>query len=142
MAYSIWKDKFIPAQEVYQQPQVIVDFLENLLVGEEPLEDVLERYLEDSGISKMENPEANSHYVFFEYVLFTRETPITSYEITSSEEGYVEATLFDANGEAIWPRFGMAYKLNWDRTKISDYTIGRLQPYSRRHEEYSQRWVD
>lgn len=78
----------------------------------------------------------------FLYVLSSRESDrvASSYAVERVADGFVEIVLYDAEGEPMYPKVAMAYTLDEQGLFITDYTIGRLQPFSTRDEEYVKVW--
>lgn len=68
------------------------------------------------------------------------EAVAASYEVNKALEGYIELTLKDKDGNSIYPRVSMRYEMTPDNRYITTYTIGRLSPFSRYDEEYSELW--
>ncbi len=74
-------------------------------------------------------------------VLMPRDgTQVAGFEVTAMMNNFVEVTLMDEEGRPLYPRVGLAYKLTPNGVFITDYTLGRLQPFSRYDEEYSDLW--
>ena len=70
----------------------------------------------------------------------TGEKAAASYSISKSLDGYIEIVLQDKDGNALYPKVGMRYQMTDDDRYITKYTIGRLEPFSRYDEEYSELW--
>lgn len=77
----------------------------------------------------------------FTEVLTPRDDAVVGdYEITIVTDRFVEIVLLDAKGRPLYPRVGLVYELTDDGLFIKNYTLGRLQPFSRYDEEYSSLW--
>lgn len=83
----------------------------------------------------------NKSVLHMEYVLGDSIAEVSAYELSNSEDGYIEVTMYDEEGSPVYPRFGFFYKLTEDESKIDSYVMVRLQPFSRLNEEYSKEWM-
>lgn len=62
------------------------------------------------------------------------------FTITASYPGFLEIVLLDKEGTPLYPRIAFSYKLNKQSNLIEDFSIARLQPFSRYDEEYNEAW--
>lgn len=78
----------------------------------------------------------------FDYVVANRddERVAASIKFDMSQKGYTEFTMYDKDGSPIYPRVGFLYNLSPDGLYITDWEIGRLEPFDRLDPEYSAKW--
>lgn len=68
---------------------------------------------------------------------------VGEYTVTPVSDSFCIIRMYYAtSGELIAPPVGFWYKLTADGTKIEDYAIARLQPFSRYDSEFSEDWND
>lgn len=119
-----------------KQPAVVLSLLDELIAEDADYEEILEKYVvpneSTSGLGSMRDS------LSFSYILDAEE--VTGYEVIQSSEGYLEFALLDEAGEPTYPLVVFAYVLTDAGDKIADYSLGRLQPFSRLHPEYGEEW--
>lgn len=130
-----------PSEEA---PSIISEFFDYWIVNSNSLDDAVDKFVVPA--SEGEPDESVSSFLdgrnalSFEYVIFNRKPVPISYAITFACRGYVELVFTQEDGAPDYPRVGMWYELTEDGNKIADYTLARLQPFSRLHEEYDKQW--
>lgn len=126
-------------------PKVVLSLFEDLVSTDYAtftLEDVLPKYLEscEDGLFDW-SPVYPMEWVAFRRTLWNHGQTPTSFEVVRTGDGYVEVQLFDSAGTKLYPLVGFFYQLTEDKAKIADYTLCRLEPFSRYDEEYNKEWL-
>lgn len=127
-----------------EQPQLVLDFLEAITAEDCDVEGTLRKYLVttkagDFGISSTKIGAIRDK-LSFDYVLRPKGETLYGYQLVFSEPNYVEFSILDEKGNCTYPLVGFGYELTEDGSKIADYSMGRLQPFSRLHPEYRKEW--
>ena len=135
----------LEVKSTVRPPKVITQFFTELVstdYNEVTLEEVLPKYLKTcQGGLFYWGAEFPDDWVAFRRTLWNHgQTPV-SYEITLSIRNYVELQFKDSNGGNLYPKVGFAYILTKDKAMIEDYTLARLEPFSRYNEEYNDAWI-
>ena len=123
-------------------PEVVSRFLSAITEPSADIESVLNTYVVTTVI---ENDTLGTvgnliDILSFEYILTMSEGQPHGYVVKDSTDGYLEFCILDIEGEETYPRVAFSYSLVEDESKIADYSLARLQPFSRRNEEYDERW--
>lgn len=132
-----------PAEEM---PEVISNFLsEYLAEGYVTTEDsnVFHNYFDCLTEEELAaEPGAGETELAFDQVFKIYSYGRKSYKAVQASPGFVIVRLFDENEELMTPPIGFWYRLSADDSKISEWRIGRLQPFSRYDTEYSELWEE
>lgn len=144
-----------PREEQVDLPGTVASLLDDMFVKRRVLDDVADEYFkvlpvspdlaeteEDSaGITTTNEFLVQRPRIALDYLLGEDIGKVHGYEVAVSHTGYVEVIMLDIADQPIYPRFALFYKLDGEAgDAIVDYSMGRLQPYSRRHEEYNKTW--
>lgn len=143
-------------------PSTVISILDALFVEKEAPENVVKDYfavqlpytneevqaaiLEAEDDAELVGEEIANSFILnrpkiaLDYLLGEDLEDVYDYAITKVADGYVEVVLLDVANKPIYPRFCLCYLMNEDGTGLADYNMGRLQPFSRLHEEYSATW--
>ena len=125
---------------VERTPHIITNLLDDVFTGKD-LEAILPQYILTSSEPNMELGDAGlpRDVLAFEYIFELGAQDYSGYEVNAQSKYCVEITpLID--GKPYYPKIFFAYELNEDGTMITDYTLAKEQPFSRLHEEYSDKW--
>ena len=112
-------------------PDVVLSLIDRIVKGEDirtSLSECVSFEVTDTNVLDMK----------LVFRLYGTDIPV-SYEVLNENDGYVEFVVKGKTGKPQYPRLFMFYKVDNDGL-ISDYTIGRLQPFSTRDEEYNKKW--
>lgn len=142
--FSIYSIYLSLSRDYVKPPAVIVSFLDEVIASNTDKTDfvtVLNKYLDtgvSSGFGWSATPSHN--WVAFKRTIFNHGDIPVSYEIAASYEGLIELVLYDVQGDALYPRLTLAYKLSDDGQTIVDFTFARMQPFSILDSEYKEDW--
>ena len=121
-----------------QSSQLVREFFQEYLSSDRDRssdEGLIEKYFDTTS-----TPEAWGNYE--EYTLarmfYERADEFYSFEIEDIAPGFVKISLVQESGEWITPPIGFWYKINNVTSKIGEWGIGHLQPFSRYDTEYSE----
>lgn len=132
-------------KDTVRPPKVVMDFFTELVstdYAEHSLEEVLPKYLMpcEDGLFHW-GADYPDDWIAFRRTLWNHGQTPTDFEVTMSLRNYIELQFKDANGENLYPKVGFIYQLADDKPIIQDYTLGRLEPFSKYNEEYDDAWI-
>lgn len=127
-------------ERVYRTPAVVIDFLDTMIDENAGLAVACEEYLATTDKAMILPDTPNSDMLQFQAVFYSYVDNISDYQIKYRSDSYIELVLLDENQQEIFPRVGFFYKLSANKKKIADYSICRLQPFSRYDKEFSELW--
>lgn len=130
---------FISVKPPNRTPDTVVDFLNDFIVPGRDRSvdaDIINQYFE------LEQPDTNEDYTTYTFgrVIFYYDFGFQSFELEQVSDGFVEIRLLDAEGNLLPPPIGFWYELSPNGSKIVEWAICRLQPFSALDEEYSEVW--
>lgn len=125
--------------------KVVLRMFEDLVTADyqvDTLEEILPNYLVTSEDGLFDwSGEYPSDWTAFRRTFWNHGQTPKSFEVVASDKDYVELQLYDADSQPLYPRVAFFYQLSDDKTKIADYTLCRLEPFSRYDEEYNEEWL-
>lgn len=120
---------------------IIIEFLDAFVSSRATVDQqrLVEQYFTNAGSSELDHDGAGETLRRLLSVFNLSEDNPDSYRICTSQLGYIEVMLLDADGNDLPCRIGMLYRTT--NEKISSFSLFRLLPVDKTNPEWTQRWL-